>query len=369
MIRRVTANNYLSLVDFEWVPRPETLVLGINGSGKTSALRVIHRLAGFASGELNPKQVMPFERITAWSTEPYAALGLDLQSEDDLFRYEVEFTVDPEHGNTFVTSESLLHNGKPVFARVLNSVALVDSDGNYGQAFPLSRQHSVVSAVEPRSENDPIRMFLQALDRVLVVRPIASTWKEESRESDEFLDPQMGNVVSWYRLQAQNPEFQHALNVFLRELWAGFSHLELRVVGQDAQILDIVFEASQVVGEEIRISFGGLSDGERTLIGLYMLSAYQQTHPGTTLIVDEPDNFVGLPELQPWLLRLLDERPEGGQVILVSHNDRIIDTMGYESAALFTRADHLSPTRVRGIEPDRTGLALSERLSRGWIGE
>ena len=48
--------------------------------------------------------------------------------------------------------------------------------------------------------------------------------------------------------------------------------------------------------------FDQLSDGERALIGLYMVRSALETGAVPSVLIDEPDNFVGLPELQPWVL-------------------------------------------------------------------
>ena len=36
-----------------------------------------------------------------------------------------------------------------------------------------------------------------------------------------------------------------------------------------------------------------------------------------TVLIDEPDNFVGLPELQPWLLAIRELLDEDHQAILI----------------------------------------------------
>ena len=152
----------------------------------------------------------------------------------------------------------------------------------------------------------------------------------------------------------------------LKGIWETFSRYEFDKVGRTSRILKIGF-GPKGADPLLSIDFRDLSDGERMLVMLYALVAYQRSQPPTTIIVDEPDNFVSLLELQPWLRALLDTRPEGGQIILVSHNPEVIGTMGEERVAWFSRADHLSPTRVSALPPDDSGLSLPERIARGWI--
>ena len=51
------------------------------------------------------------------------------------------------------------------------------------------------------------------------------------------------------------------------------------------------------------MDFDVVSDGQRTLIVLYALLVDIGAAPRTVLL-DEPENYVGLSELQPWLQRL-----------------------------------------------------------------
>jgi predicted ATPase len=84
-----------------------------------------------------------------------------------------------------------------------------------------------------------------------------------------------------------------------------------------------------------------------------------------TVLIDEPDNFVGLPELQPWLVSLMELLGHDKQAILISHHPEILNTAGAQSCRFLWRDDHTSPTRmapVRTVE----GISLSEAVARGW---
>ena len=75
--------------------------------------------------------------------------------------------------------------------------------------------------------------------------------------------------------------------------------------------------------EAIDLPFSEVSEGQRALIALYML-VYCALTPDRTLLIDEPDNFIALAEIQPWLMKLLDRVDEtNGQVILVSHHPEL----------------------------------------------
>jgi len=75
---------------------------------------------------------------------------------------------------------------------------------------------------------------------------------------------------------------------------------------------------------KLNLSFGALSDGQKMLIGLYTLLFFSTLQKqGFSLFIDEPDNFVALREIQPWLSRLVDECGDSiEQAVLISHHHR-----------------------------------------------
>ncbi len=88
---------------------------------------------------------------------------------------------------------------------------------------------------------------------------------------------------------------------------------------------------------------------------------------GRTLLIDEPDNFVALAEIQPWLLKLLDRVDEqNAQVILVSHHPELLNQLAGQGGVLLDRPNG-GETRVLPFSPpDDSGLTPSEIIARGW---
>ena len=234
--------------------------------------------------------------------------------------------------------------------------------------FPLSGTQPTLPALAVgKGWGDSIGL-VEELTRILVARPMPPLMSEEARSTASRPTPRFENFIGWYWYQSGNGKFTSSMVGLLIDVWPEFDYLQLLSFGH-GRALRAVFKQPTAVNGEFELEFQQFSEGERMLIVFYTLVAYQLANPPTTIIIDEPDNFVGLPELQPWLLRMLDDRPDDGQVIIVSHNPQIIQTMGYELGSYFERSDHLSPTRVCGLSPNKSGLTLSERLARGWLDE
>jgi len=120
------------------------------------------------------------------------------------------------------------------------------------------------------------------------------------------------------------------------------------------------------VGVVSAIPLSDLSEGQRALIALYVL-LFCALPEGATLLIDEPDNFLALAEIQPWLLQLLDRVDEvHAQVIVTSHHPEILNQMAAQGGVLFDRPGG-GATRVRAFDPaDDSGLTPAELIARGW---
>ncbi|WP_233258764.1 ATP-binding protein [[Phormidium] sp. ETS-05] len=90
-----------------------------------------------------------------------------------------------------------------------------------------------------------------------------------------------------------------------------------------------------------------------------------------TLCLDEPDNFVALPEIQPWLIKLYDMCSEGKtQALLISHHPEIINYLLASPVGYWFERESNSPVRLKPISHDnQTGLPISELIARGWLNE
>ena len=89
---------------------------------------------------------------------------------------------------------------------------------------------------------------------------------------------------------------------------------------------------------------------------------------GYTLFLDEPDNYVALPEIQPWLRELEDACGKSvPQAVISSHHPELIDYLGWENSHMLQR-EKSGVVTVRQPEatPAEPGLKRSELIARGW---
>lgn len=156
------------------------------------------------------------------------------------------------------------------------------------------------------------------------------------------------------------PEFTNSL----QEVFDGFRGIRLEKVGLDTSALMVMFDQ---FGERYELRLDEVSDGQRALIALYALVRLAAGQ-GYTLMLDEPDNYIALSEIQPWLIELADAcGGEVPQAVLCSHHPELIDYLGCEPAVVLRRessgATTARPSDELGLEG---GLKLSEVIARGW---
>ena len=120
-------------------------------------------------------------------------------------------------------------------------------------------------------------------------------------------------------------------------------------------------------GKPYQIDFDRLSDGQRALVILYMV-LHAAPDSASLLCFDEPDNFVSIREIQPWLVTFCDRLDErGSQGMVISHSREIIDFIGHEDAILLIRHEG---GHVRALPaPKPVGITLAETLARGELDE
>lgn len=194
-----------------------------------------------------------------------------------------------------------------------------------------------------------------------------------SKAESDVLSRDGTNFAAWYRGQILNDPHQfRTVTDRLAEVLPGFAGLKLSARTGDYRELLATF-TPKGDGTSHSYRFDQLSDGQRALILLHSLvfettpdtgSASDSADLPRTLFLDEPDNYVALPELQPWLAELEDRAGDTlPQVVLISHHPEAIDFLAENTVWLARESE--SHTRI--TEPKNgTGLRTSEVYARGW---
>jgi hypothetical protein len=259
-----------------------------------------------------------------------------------------------------------------IYQRTIGGARVYDDSGADSSALLVIPDLSGLSLMEDSPDRTHLSRFKQRLARlhVLQINPQAMASASEAEEGRP--NRGLANYISWYRHLAQeDPSIAAMLFQHLKDVIDGFNGFRLTPEG--ARRLDVLIRSA--AGHET-YDFSELSDGQRALTALYTVAALLQTSkayeasPSVTFCIDEPENYVALAELQPWI-QVVEEALDGSnsQLLLVSHHPEFIDSYAHTDAVRVSR-DGGGPARIAPFTGESAKPLLpSELVARGWEDE
>jgi predicted ATPase len=363
-IARLYINNYRCFVNFELRPARRSLLLGYNGTGKSSVFDLLDLIRGLVIRNADVKETVPTHTLTKFGGSPEQRFELDLETERGMLRYALRLSHDIKAETAKIASEELTLDDRPFYRFVGGEVQLLDEGDRPAKGpFPFSPQRSFLASFEPKESHSPVSEFKAFIEHCWILRLNPTSVGASAPSEAESLALNGANFASFWRfLQQDWPDRMERAHEALREIIPGFQHLRTQSSGR-AKVLFATFRYPG--GATYDIDFDRISDGQKTLIVLYVV-LYAAARYIPALCLDEPDNFVSLREIQPFLVELADISDETGlQVLLISHSPEVIDFIGPTDAVLLERPEG-GHTRV-GSLPTGGTLRLSERMARGWL--
>lgn len=366
MITTLYIDNFRCFTNFELALGNTQLFLGLNGGGKTSVFDVLEKLRSLLQGEKITALFLPID-LTVWDKRPTQDFAFELQEGNDYFRYDLQIEHSREEGKLRISRERLTWNDSVFYHFENGEVHLYRQNRTSGEveegtSFPFDWTQSFIPLIPERADNEPLIHFRNAIARWLFVGIAPMLMETFSEKESPFISRNASNFSSWYQSLSQtNPEIIALLGESLQQVIPHFMHLQYLPIGEakglQAKFADL----------DTPLLLYQLSDGQRALIVLYTISAAMRSLK-YDLYVDEPDNYVALREIQPWLYALQDTAVQcGRQVIIISHHPEIINEMADSDGKWFHRKEN-GPVQV-GKYPTVEGLSHSETMARGWTDE
>lgn len=368
MITRVYLNNFRCFVNSEIKLARINLLIGSNGSGKSSFLEAIHSVISLSVMSEAIEVAFPSSTLTRWYPTTDQRVELDIEFEDGTYNYVLEISHNPKLETVSLERELVKFDSRTIFLFEKGKVQLHNNQGVLGTQFPFRGSRSFLPQLEARPENTLLTRFLEFLRRVWLLKLNPSGLSSESRAESDTLDTDGSNFSSWYRhLSQEYPEELPTLFKRISDTLLGFRSLRMISTGGKGQKRELM--AVFGVGNpetKYEIDFSEISDGERATIILCCILMDVQSS-SRILLLDEPENFVGLQTIQPWLVDLADAMRDNSQLFLISHHPEVIDYLAADHSVLFERPKG-GPTRVR-FEPFNRdqGLRASELMTRGLL--
>jgi predicted ATPase len=343
-----------------------TLLMGPNGGGKSTLFDLLYTIRRFIVDNAKISETFPLKDLTAWVNKTHQTFELDVVCGNGIFSYKLIIAHNPDKKKQILELEQLTLNGKPLFEFNKGNIKLYNDNHEHGSIYPFDLPVSALGSIGPRSDNKKLTWFKKWMDELFIFSLQPKAMTSESSEETGWFNRDGSNFASWYRYISQ----EHQDKIFqlmkeLRESIHGFHAFKLKEAGRH-KILRVGFTDEDQTLPPVFFDFEQLSDGQRVLIVLYSL-LFGLTGLNYSLFIDEPENYISLPEIQPWLMALKDACGDGfRQTVLISHHPELIDYLGPECGKWIER-DPLGPARVKKMpEKIAENLKLSEHIARGW---
>ena len=363
MIEHFHAHNFRCLVNFHLHLDEANVLLGANGSGKTSVLDALKCIQDLVARGCRVNDVITPAELALTTTEGKLRLTIRIRAGEDRYEYALLIEHDRAGNRMRIEAEAVKHNGHFLYRFQKGGVQLYRDDYSEMPTLPFGGGQSGIP-IMGGDDNLLLGRFRREIANCAIVSPCPPLYAAETRSEDEYLDQSMRNFAGWYRHTAQeNMGAVGGLFAELGDVLPGFRSINLAESGENSRSLKAVFRGKS--GTDTKYGFEQLSDGQRALIALYSLVTLSD---GTrSLFIDEPDNYLSLREVQPWLVKATESCGSSlSQVVVISHHPVMIDYMAGANGKWLHREPD-GPTQVSD-QPQKTidGLSLSETIARGW---
>lgn len=369
MITELYIDNFRCLINFHLDLHANQLWLGDNGTGKSSVVDLLGKVQRTLDGD-NVEAVFSVDDLTLWQSKDTQTIRITTTIDKHRYNYELIVECNRVQRQCRIQKEELKWNDKTFFLfdgheAHLFRINRYREEVEEGTHFSADWGRSVIPTIAEREDNEPLTRFKQSVGRWLLVHPIPAMIESMATGEARRLSAYGENFAQWYRFAFQeDSRIGYLTRDALKQVLPGFESLNLKEAG-DARKLIATFRTDRL---DCNISFADLSDGQRQLIVLYVI-LYSLKHSHSVVFIDEPDNFVSLREIEPWLQELEDvcQESRDRQAVIISHHPEVINKMVNGNEVLFHRSNE-GHTLTKKY-PVTDGLTAAETMARGWESE
>ena len=356
-IHRIYIHNFNCFVNFEFKVEGKSplLVIGKNGTGKSTLLDALMIFQGIARGLVDVKQAFGFPPPLLAASVGLARFELEFIEQEVFYSYG--FAVEPaSDGKSYcVREESLLVGGRPVFVRKQAEVVIL-KNGESSPSFNLDQNLFALPIIQTSFLDDPIAIARRAIADMFVLQPIPQLIKSDANEASAIMVKNCETFSSWLlHLLSSWPAAYAEIDRYLKTVFPDFRALV--TVGSQAQSIGrhyvVQFEKE---GVPLPLLISKLSNGEKCQLIAAAIMAANAVSDGTVCVWDEPTNYLALNEVGQMMTALCSSFRKKGQLIVTAHSDEAILRFTDESTYVFSRKTHLDP-----VLPPVTLADLRER--------
>lgn len=360
ILKKIYIDGFRHFKNFKVEPYPQsTLLCGLNGTGKTTVIEVIHRLQTFFVNASSVTLLCKKSDIPRWEMKEYGSfsciIGIDVEINDAVYAYEIVLKHNLRDNLCRVDKESLKVDAKPLFS-IKAGNATVTTDDHRQLEFPVDWDNSGITLAGRL--NSQIRIFLAYMKRNIValsINPFSDF--SETHENGNVLKFDASNFSAWYeKMLDENIAGIASSFDKIKPFIKGFTQFSFSLSGD---IKRLTVDIQNPSSEKYRLTFNELSHGQKILCILHLI--FHICPENSTILIDEFENFLSPVELQPLYDLIQDMFEEKNtQFIFVSHHQKTLNWFR-DSAMVFSLSEDSTFVRVDKF-PESNNLSIEEYL-------
>lgn len=380
MLKKIYIHNFKCFVNFEIELDNINLLLGNNGSGKTTLFEVLLKLQQLICSNRRVDEQPEMFSSADLPRMGYASniqrFELQLDGNGGLYAYVVEIEHDPNKELVRICTESLTWNEQPLYefkietdkygyqkgeARLYND-AQTHHDGIHYQ---VDWARSGLGSIYERHDNTKLIWFKKRMAQFFIVQLNPFVMQSECRREESHPQRDLSNYAAWFAyLNNQERRGVSKLEKELAKILDGFDIFNLSSLSE-SKLLKLEFTYADK--KTVAYKFSEMSTGQKALIALYTL-LYCLPKTDYTLCLDEPENFLALPEIQPWLHTFYQQcEKNGGQGLLISHHPQLINYLASDKGIWLSGENQIIRAQKITQQSDKSGLSIAELIELKWI--
>lgn len=336
MLKRLYADGYRSLVNFEYRPGPLDLLIGAPGSGRSSVKDLLELLASFLKSWRDDAPLCDtfwLSSVTRWLTSKRQTFEVELEHKAHLFLYRVEVAFTADRNGPVLACEQLHCNAQLLFSFTQDpdnphvDIRRYGDDPSPANLRALAGNGHYLREELANTTDARLRLFRDWWHDVLC--PLDVGIEDYLDRTGEKPSPGscLYNFSPWCRYMIRTaPERVEALNRELAEVLDGY----VRLVPSSDNNLDpyddpqvaVLFE-HPAGGEPVAIPLHALAKEQLMLVQLHAIT-HLGLEPGRTVIIDAPHGAVPCGDMGRWLRGLIRHGQDIPMQLIVMVNEPAI---------------------------------------------
>jgi len=340
------------LENFELVLKdmPSTLLIGKNGTGKSTISRALAVLQSIARGTNRVGNLVQEKDFTRGRIDIPIRFEIEVLLNGKLYHYVLVLELPEGFEELRILEEQLAASGEIIYARKEGQTTLHVSSRSFEKReaqFLIDWHLVALPLIQVRSETDPVYIFKNWLKHMIILAPVPTLMNGDSTR--ETLEPERdaSNFGEWITgLFGRYPASYALVDKYLRDVMPDLKDIQNEVRVKNYKHMRIQFEANEAT---LKIDFENLSDGEKCFFLCALVIAANKSYGPLFCFWDEPDNYISISEVGRFIISLRSVFGKGGQILVSSHNPEAIRGFSNENTFVLDRKNHLEPTLIRKL--------------------